>query len=431
MRFSHILADNRSETELRVSNIRFRMQLERSVMPTDPHGPLAGVRVLDASRVLAGPFCGQVLGDLGAEVIKVERPGSGDDTRAWGPPFAGSLSAYYLSCNRNKKGITLDLGQAEGLRLFYELVQRSDVMLENFKASSADRLGLSPEKLLAVNPRLVLCSISGYGRTGPLRDLPGYDYAVQALSGLMSITGPVEGPPYKVGVAVTDILTGLYGAVAILACLHARSQSGHGYAIDLALLDCAVASQVNVVQAYLTSGRVPARQGNAHLQIVPYQMFATADGCIVLAVGNDSQWRAFCKAADRPDLAADARFATNEQRVEGQAVLIPIVEAIMRSQPTKVWEERLIAAGVPHAPVWNYAELFAHPQIAARGLRMTVRDPQGQPVDLVGTPFQIAGASLPATATPPALGQHTDQVLKNVLGIDTRRIDELRRDGVI
>src|SRR5262249_27806208 len=211
-------------------------------MAVDPTGPLAGFRVLDASRVLAGPFCGQILGDLGADVIKVERPGSGDETRTWGPPFVGPLSAYYLSCNRNKRAITLDLSRPEGLALFQDLVRKSDVLLENFRAASADRLGLGPDTLLRLNSRLILCSISGFGRTGPLSELPGYDFAVQALSGLMSITGPVEGPPCKVGVAVTDVLTGLYAAVAVLACLHARSHSGHGYAIDLALLDCAVAA---------------------------------------------------------------------------------------------------------------------------------------------------------------------------------------------
>src|SRR6267143_1232440 len=284
-------------------------------MHTDPHGPLSGVRVLDASRVLAGPFCGQVLGDLGADVIKVERPGAGDETRSWGPPFADDLSAYYLSCNRNKRGITLDLAQPEGMSIFHDLVRRSDVLVENFKAASAEKLGLSPEKLLEINPRLVICSISGFGRTGPWSDLPGYDFAIQALSGLMSITGPAEGPPCKVGVAVTDVLTGLYAAVAILACLRAREQSGHGYHIDLALLDCAVAAQVNVAQAYLSSGQLPRRQGNAHLQIVPYQLFATADAYLVLAVGNDGQWQHFCQTVGRHDWAADERFRSNSQRV--------------------------------------------------------------------------------------------------------------------
>src|SRR5262245_1531793 len=351
-----------------------------TIMPTA--APLAGVRVLDASRVLAGPFCGQLLGDLGAEVLKIERPGGGDETRTWGPPFAGVLSAYFLSCNRNKKGLTLDLGQEAGVRIFHELAGRCDVLLENFRADSAARLGLATEKLLAVNPRLVICSISGFGRSGPLADLPGYDFAIQALSGFMNITGPVEGPPCKVGVAVTDILTGLYAAVAVLACLRARDQSGHGYAIDLALLDCAVAAQVNLVQAYLTSGTVPGRQGNAHLQVVPYQLFATADGWLVLAVGNDGQWQRFCRAAERPDLAADARFATNEQRVQNRAVLVPVVEKVMRGLKTAGWQDRLLAADVPHAPVWDYATLFAHPQVAARGLRVTVRDAKGQPVDL-------------------------------------------------
>ena len=400
-------------------------------MPTDPQPPLTAIRVLDASRVLAGPFCGQLLGDLGAEVIKVERPGSGDETRAWGPPFAGPLSAYYLSCNRNKRAVTLDLAREEGRHLFQELLRRSDVLLENFRAASADRLGLSPEKLLALNPRLIVCSISGFGRTGPWSDLPGYDFAVQALSGLMSITGPVAGPPYKVGVAVSDVLTGLYAAVAVLACLHARAQSGHGYAIDLALLDCAVAAQVNVAQAYLTSRAVPPRQGNAHLQIVPYQLFATADGWLVLAVGNDGQWQHFCQAAGRLDLAADTRFACNTLRVQNREILVPIVEAVMRAQSTAAWQERLLAAGVPHAPVWDYAALFAHPQTAARNLRVTVRDAEGKPVDLVGSPFHIGGATIPAPSMPPHLGQHTDEVLQGLLGLDADRLAQLRQRGVI
>jgi crotonobetainyl-CoA:carnitine CoA-transferase CaiB-like acyl-CoA transferase len=398
---------------------------------TDPHGPLHRVRVLDASRVLAGPFCGQLLADLGAEVLKVERPGQGDETRTWGPPWLGDLSAYYLSCNRGKRGLTLDLARPEGLELFYRLVTKSDVLLENFRAASADKLGLGPAKLLSVNPRLVVCSISGFGREGPLRELPGYDFAIQALSGLMSITGPVEGPPCKAGVAVTDVLTGLYAAVAVLACLHARQTSGHGYAIDLALLDCAVASQVNVAQAYLTSGKVPPRQGNAHLQIVPYQLFATADGWLVLAVGNDGQWQRFCLAAGRPDLAADPRYAGNSLRVENRAELVPEVERLMRTRPTKEWERLLLEAEVPHAPVWTYADVFAHPQAAARGLRVTVRDPEGRPVDLVGTPFHVAGATLPPASAPPRLGQDTDAVLRELLGEDADRLAELRRQGVI
>jgi crotonobetainyl-CoA:carnitine CoA-transferase CaiB-like acyl-CoA transferase len=403
-------------------------------METDTRGPLAGVRVLDASRVLAGPFCGQVLGDLGAEVLKIERPGGGDETRAWGPPFLattlGPLSAYFLSCNRNKRGLTLDLSHPDGRALFHELASRSDILLENFRADSADRLGLAPDKLLAEHPRLIVCSVSGFGRSSPLRDAPGYDFAIQALSGLMSITGPVEGPPCKVGVAVTDVLTGLYAAVAVLACLQARARTGHGYAIDLALLDCAAAAQVNVVQAYLTGGSLPARQGNAHLQIVPYQLFATADTWLVLAVGNDGQWQRFCRAADRPDLAADARFTTNTSRVEHRAVLVPLVAAEMRRRTTAAWQELLHAAEVPHAPVYDYAELFAHPELSA-GLRLEVRAPDGTPVDLVAPPFHISGATLPTPTAPPALGQDTDTVLSQVLGLSPERLRALREQGVI
>jgi crotonobetainyl-CoA:carnitine CoA-transferase CaiB-like acyl-CoA transferase len=400
-------------------------------MQTDSHGPLRGVRVLDASRVLAGPFCGQLLGDLGAEVLKIERPGSGDDTRAWGPPFAGPLSAYYLSCNRNKRGITLDLASSEGTRIFHQLVERSDIVLENFRAASAARLGLAPETLLKLNARLIVCSISGFGRTGPWSEHPGYDFAVQALSGLMSITGPVEGPPSKVGVAVADVLTGLNAAVAVLACLHAREKSGHGYAIDLALLDCAVAAQVNLVQAYMTSGQLPERQGNAHLQIVPYQAFRTADDWLVLAIGNDGQWQRFCLAAQRPDLAGDPRFAQNVDRVAHRAALVPLVEEVMKLHACAEWQKRLLAREVPHAPVWNYAQLFAEPQTAARGLRVTVRAPDGKQVDLAGSPFHIAGATLPGATMPPALGQDTEAVLRELLGFDVERIVELRRRGVV
>lgn len=400
-------------------------------MANDPSGPLAGVRVLDASRVLAGPFCGQLLGDLGAEVLKVERPGQGDETRAFGPPFIGDYSAYYLSCNRNKKGLTLDLAQPEGLDIFYRLVEKSDVLLENFRSASADKLGLSPTKLLARNPRLIICSISGFGRTGPWSDLPGYDFAVQGLSGLMDVTGPVAGPPSKVGVAVADVFTGLYAGVATLACLHARQASGHGYAIDLALLDCAVAAQVNLVQAYLTSGKVPQRQGNAHLQIVPYQAFQTADDWLVLAVGNDGQWRRFCTCAGRDDLAGDARYATNSGRVQHRQTLVPLLEDLLRSQPAQVWQQRLHDAEVPHAPVLNYAQLFDLPQAGARGLRLTVHDPAGNPVDLVKPPFNIGGTTLPTPTMPPTLGQDTDEVLQRVLGLDAQRRAALRERGII
>ncbi len=396
---------------------------------TDPLPPLHGVRVLDAARVLAGPFCGQLLGDLGADVIKLERPGQGDDTRGWGPPFLGELSAYFLSCNRNKRSVTLDIQHPDGNALFHELLAKSDVLIENFRTDSAEKLGLTPEKLLARHPRLIACSISGYGRTGPLRDAPGYDFAIQAQSGLMGITGPADGEPCKVGVALADILTGLYASTTILACLYARARSGHGYAIDLALLDCALASQVNVAQAYLTSGTVPERQGNAHLQIVPYQLFRTADGWLVLNVGNDSQWRSFCSAAGS-DLGANPRYATNRQRVELRGELVPKVESLMRSFPTAEWERRLVEANVPHARVSNYADIFATEQTAARRMLVTVRDPEGNPVDLIGNPVHLTGGTLAPPAMPPRLGEQTDAVLLE-LGVDAARITALRTSGVV
>jgi crotonobetainyl-CoA:carnitine CoA-transferase CaiB-like acyl-CoA transferase len=393
--------------------------------------PLAGVRVLDAARVLAGPFCGQLLADLGADVIKLERPGAGDDTRGWGPPFtADGLSAYYLSCNRGKRSVTLDIASPDGNAVFHRMLDSSDVLIENFRTDSAEKLGLKPEKLLARHPRLVACSISGFGRTGPLRDEPGYDFAIQAMSGLMGFTGPPDGPPYKVGVAVIDVLTGHYAATAILACLHARQRTGHGYAIDLGLLDCGVASQVNVAQTYLTSGVLPTRQGNAHLQIVPYQLFETADGYLVLNVGNDSQWRAFCAAASAAELGADPRFATNCQRVEMRGHVVPKIAAVMKGQTTAEWEKRLTDANVPHSVVRDYAAVFADEQVAARGMKLTVRDPAGNAVDLVGNPFHITGAPVGTPTMPPKLGAQTDEVLRE-LGLKDEELAALRAKGVV
>ena len=398
-------------------------------VPVDSVPPLSGVRVLDAARVLAGPFCGQLLADLGADVIKLERPGQGDDTRGWGPPFLGNLSAYFISCNRSKRSLTLDIADAEGRELFHGLLTKSDVLIENFRSDSAEKLGLVPEKLLERHPRLIVCSISGFGRTGPMKDAPGYDFAIQAMSGLMSITGPAEGPPSKVGVALADMLTGLYASTAILAALHARARSGHGYAIDLALLDCALASQVNVAQAYLASGEVPARQGNAHLQIVPYQLFQTADGWLVLNVGNDSQWRSFCAAAAAADLAM--RFATNRERVERRSEVVPLVEALMKARTTAEWEKRLVAANVPHAVVWSYSDIFSQPQVANRAMKLTVRDPKGHPVDLIGNPIHLTGGPLKEPSLAPELGDHTGAVLRELLGLDAAAVANLRSRGVV
>jgi glutaryl-CoA transferase len=394
--------------------------------------PLAGLRVLDASRVLAGPFCGQLLADLGADVIKVERPGQGDDTRTWGPPFLSEqMSAYYLCANRSKRAVALDLGKPDGLELLHDLLKRSDVLIENFRSDSAAKMGLEPKALLARHPRLVACSITGFGHTGPMRNEPGYDLAIQALSGLMSVTGPPEGPPSKVGVAMTDILTGMYAAVGILAALRARDASGHGYHIDLALLDCAVAAQINLAQAYLLTGQVPPRPGNSHFQIVPYALFQAQDGWIVLNVGNDSQWRQFCAAAEMPDLAADPRFTTNPLRVQHRADLYPRLDGLFRTRTVADWRARLEKARVPHAPVNDYAAVFATEQVLSRGMKVKVTDPNGNPVDLIGSPFRLSGAELPKPSFPPRLGEHTDAVLREVLGLDSGRVAELRSSGVI
>jgi crotonobetainyl-CoA:carnitine CoA-transferase CaiB-like acyl-CoA transferase len=368
--------------------------------------PLAGVRVLDLSRVLAGPFCAQLLADLGADVIKLERPGAGDDTRGWGPPFVGELSAYFLSCNRGKRSVAVDIATPDGRAVLEALLGRVDIVVENFRTDSLPKLGLDADALRRRDPKLIVCSISGYGRTGPMKDDPGYDFAIQATSGLMAITGPVDGPPSKVGVAVADVLTGLYASTAILAALHRRTLTGDGATIDLALLDCALAAQVNLAQAYLSTGTVPARQGNAHLQIVPYQLVATADGWLVLAVGNDSQWRAFCRAAGRGDWEANANFATNRQRVERRRELVPLVEAVMRSRTTADWERALAAANVPHAAVADYAGVFASEQVAARAMRATVAG-----VAVVGNPIHLDGHPLPLAGIAPRLGEHTASVL--------------------
>lgn len=393
--------------------------------------PLSGLRVLDASRILAGPYCAQLLGDLGADVIKIERPGEGDDTRGWGPPFHGDFSAYFLSCNRNKRSLTLDMTTEEGKRIFRHLLGKSDVLIENFRTDSLPKLGLEPLRILKQDPHLVICSISGFGRTGPMKEVLGYDFAIQALSGLMSITGEPAGSPMKVGVALTDILTGLHAAVAILACLRARESSGHGYAIDLSLLDCAVASQVNLAQAYLTSGKVPVRQGNAHLQIVPYQLFATQDGWLVVNIGNDRQWQHFCAALESPILGEDQRFSTNQLRVENREQLIPQLEKLLKTRSTSTWTERFDRHHVPYARVQDYSQLFEQEIIASRGMKQTVFDPEGKPVDLLGSPFHLEGATLPETRFPPRPGEHSREVLKELLGLDSDTLDRLTTEKII
>jgi crotonobetainyl-CoA:carnitine CoA-transferase CaiB-like acyl-CoA transferase len=399
---------------------------------------LGGVRVLDLSRVLAGPFCCQLLADLGADVVKVERPGTGDDTRQWGPPFLpdNGPSAYYLSCNRGKRSLALDLARGESRQVLDDLLQAADVMVENFLPASLARLGLEPHRLERLNPRLIRVSISGFGRSGPAADVPGYDLAVQAAAGLMSITGPIEGPPMKVGVAITDVLSGLYAAIAAISGLFARDRRSadgraRGGAFDIALADCTLAALVNVVEGSLVSGQRPKRWGNAHPQIVPYEGFATSNGYMVLAIGNDAQWQRFCSAAGRPAWSADKRFATNPLRVEHRAELIPLVVELMQSRSTEDWLALCASADVPCSAVLSIDEVLATPQVAAREMVQELTDQWGRQVATVASPLRYEGHSICSPQAPPSVGQHSDEVLQQWLAYDAQKIAELRQFGAV
>ncbi|MDH3518843.1 MAG: CoA transferase [Myxococcales bacterium] len=405
-------------------------------------GPLANIRVLDLSRVLAGPWASQILADLGAEVIKVERPGRGDDTRAWGPPFLADAegretgeSAYFLSANRGKKSVTIDITRAEGQALVRRLAGRSDVLLENFRVGALARFGLDYESLRAVNPRLVYCSITGFGQTGPARDRAGYDAMIQALGGLMSITGEPDaepgGGPQKVGVALADVLTGLYAAVAVLAALAHRERSGAGQWIDLALLDVQIACLANQAMNYLISGVPPVRMGTAHPNIVPYQVFATSDGHLVLAVGNDEQFASFCRLAGRPELAREERFATNAARVRNREALVPIIAALVRERATQLWLDALEAAGIPCGPIHTIDRVFAQPQAVHRGMRFDMSHPTAGRVPQVASPMRFSASPVAYEIPPPLLGQHNDEVLGELLEIDVEARRALRDRGIV
>jgi crotonobetainyl-CoA:carnitine CoA-transferase CaiB-like acyl-CoA transferase len=410
--------------------------------PPGREGALGHLRVLDLSRVLAGPWASQVLADLGAEVIKVERPGMGDDTRAWGPPWlpdAGgretSESAYFASANRGKKSICIDIARAEGQELVRRLAERSDVLLENYKVGGLARHRLGYPDLAALNPRLVYCSITGFGQTGPYRNRAGYDFLIQAMGGLMSVTGEPDGSPgggpMKVGVAVADLLTGMYAATAVLAALAWRERSGLGQHVDLALLDVQVAMLANQAQAYLATGRAPARLGNAHPSIVPYQSFATRDGHVVLAIGNDGQFERLCRVAGRPELAADPRFAANAARVENREALIPVLREIFAGRTSQEWIAALDPEGVPCGPIDDLARVFADPQVVHRGLRVEVDHPLAGPTPLVASPIRLSATPVRHRVPPPLLGQHTREVLSGLLGLGDAELDRLRDQGVI
>lgn len=412
---------------------------------------LQGIRVLDLSRVLAGPWCTQTLADLGADVIKIERPEHGDDTRGWGPPFLHDdqgretqEAAYYLGTNRNKRSVTCDIAQAQGQALIRELVGHCDVFVENFKVGDMARYGLDAPSLLALNPRLVYCAITGFGQSGPYAERAGYDYAIQGMGGLMSITGERDdlgGGPQKVGVAVADLMTGMYATVAILAALRHAERTGEGQHIDMALLDTQVAMLANLGANYLVSGQVPGRAGNAHQNIVPYQVFEVAPGAdggrdhLILAVGNDGQFARFCEVAGTPELARDPRFASNRQRVLNRSVLVPLLENLMKTRRKVDWLSDLENAKVPCGAINNLAEVFADAQINSRGMVSHWQHPLRQDLSLVSSPMKLgrtpvrdpSGGGLP----PPLLGQHTEEVLRSVLACSQKRLDELRSQRVI
>lgn len=405
-----------------------------------PAGALSGVRVLDMSRVLAGPWCGQILADLGAEVIKIERPGSGDDTRGWGPPYLKDRdgrdtqeAAYFLSANRGKKSVTLDIATPAGQGIARRLASQCDVLIENYKAGDLARYNLGYEELRALNPSLVYCSITGFGQTGPMRSVAGYDFVIQAMGGLMSITGEADGRPgggsQRVGVAVADLSTGMYATVAILAALFHRTRSGEGQYIDMALLDVQVAMIANMNMNYLIAGRAPQRMGNAHANIVPYQVFDAADGQLVLAVGNDSQFAKFCEAAGCV-LHQDARFRKNADRVRHREVIVPLLAEIMRRRTVGEWVALLEPIGVPVGPINDLAQAFAHPQVKSRGLQIELPHPLAGTVPGVANPIRMSATPPRYESAPPLLGQHTREVLLRC-GIEEAQIEALARDGVI
>jgi crotonobetainyl-CoA:carnitine CoA-transferase CaiB-like acyl-CoA transferase len=418
---------------------------------TSPPMALDGVRVLDLSRVLAGPWSTQVLADLGADVIKVEKPAKdgapgGDDTRGWGPPFLRDRdghettdAAYYLGTNRNKRSVTIDIATAEGAELVRRLADRADVLIENFKVGDLDRHGLDAASLLARNPRLVYCSITGFGQTGPYRGRAGYDYAIQGMGGLMSVTGPSRaeiaddapgGGPQKVGVAVADLFTGMYATVAILAALRHRDRTGQGQTIDMALLDTQVAMLANLGAGFLTSGVAPQRAGNAHQNIVPYQVFEVADGHLILAVGNDGQFARLCGIAGCSELATDARFARNAGRVRNRAVLVPLLAAKLKLRTRAEWLADLEAAKVPAGPINDLAEVFADPHVRHRGMAVELPHPTAGSVRLVASPIKLGATPVRYRHAPPLLGADTEAVLAE-LGLDAGAIAALRRGGAI
>jgi formyl-CoA transferase len=416
----------------------------RSVVdrPTPVPGPLAHLTILDLSRVLAGPWCTQLLADLGATVLKVERPGTGDDTRAWGPPFLKDRdgndtgeAAYYLACNRGKQSLAIDFTTPDGRDLVLALAARSDALIENFKVGGLAKYGLDYPRVAAINPRLVYASITGFGQDGPYADRAGYDFIIQGMCGFMSVTGERDdlpgGGPQKAGIAITDLMTGMYASVALLAALAHRDRTGQGQWIDACLFDSSVAMMAVIDMNYLVSGAVPARAGNAHQNIVPYQVFACADGHVILAVGNDGQFRRFCDVAGTPGWAGDFRYATNAARVRNRDILVPMIDALMRTRVQREWLEALERAGVPCGPINRLDQVFADPQLQARTMKLDLPHPLAGTVPLVRAPLRLSGTPLTYALAPPLLGEHTANVLRERLGLDDAMLRDLAARGVI
>jgi len=394
-------------------------------------GPLSGVRVLDLTRVVAGPYCSMFLGDLGAEVVKVEQPGAGDDTRGWGPPFAGGESAYYLCINRNKQSLTLDLKSKRAIELLRELVKATDVVLENFRPGTMERLGLGEKELREINPRLIYASLTGFGADGPMSEWPGYDLIVQAWGGLMSITGTPDGEPVKVGVAIIDLVAGLMLGKAITAALFAREKIGIGQRIDTSLLEAEVASLINVGSNYLVGGKVPSRWGNAHPNIVPYQNFQTADGYLVIGVASEVIWRRFCEAIGQSEFIDDARFADNSRRVENRSELIALLSQIFLQRRNGAWLRLLTDAEVPCAPVQTVDQVFQAPQVLQRDMLIEVDHPTAGKVRMAGIPVKFSVTPASVRLPPPLLGEHNETILKSWLGLSAASIDELKKEKII
>lgn len=403
---------------------------------------LGHLRVLDLTRVLAGPWCAQNFADLGAEVIKIERPGTGDDTRAWGPPYLQdadgndtSEAAYYLAANRGKQSVTVDIASAQGQEIIRQLVATSDVVLENYKVGQLKKYGLDYASLKLIKPDLVYCSITGFGQTGPYAPRAGYDFIIQGMGGFMSVTGERDalpgGGPQKAGVAISDLMTGMYASIAVLAALNHRDRTGEGQYIDMALLDVQVAMMANMATNYLASEQVPQRWGNAHPNIVPYQTFATSDGHIIIAAGNDRQYQKLVAAGDCPELANDSRFITNPLRVHHRDALVPLLSEMVAKKTRNEWILLLEQAGVPCGPINTLNEVFDNPQVLARGLQIDLPHPSGAAARLVGSPMRLSATPVAYPAAPPCLGQHTTDVLRNLLQYSDEQIETLRSHGII